>query len=327
MQINIPAPGLQIDFSFALAQIRSFYLGDALRDTVEELEIPEIDRELAEMVPPVSLNAFSRQGLRGELVFAVPRVLRANPRLLGYYRFLLGFSQKDFYNRAFGVSPFKAMETRGVLRRQVAPHVEELCRSLITSACALIDGIGIDRLSRELLNDLMLLTVGAQLRGGANVRIGLAATARVFELIHEIVRPAILTAETGRIEIRNAAGRKVLIEFAADPDIVIREEMAANTYREHIAIEVKGGTDFSNVHNRIGEAEKSHQTARGRGYYERWTIVNVDRIDLDKAYRESPSTSRFYIMSQLLLRDGEAYSDFRYRIISSTGITDPGTKE
>jgi len=111
MPINIPAPGLQIDFSFALAQIRSFYLGDALRDTVEELEIPEIDRELAEMGPPISLNAFSRQGLRGELVFAVPCVLRANPRLLGYYRFLLGFSQKDFYNRAFGVSPFNSKST------------------------------------------------------------------------------------------------------------------------------------------------------------------------------------------------------------------------
>ena len=327
MPINIPIPELQIDFSFALDQIRSFFLSDALSNTIGEMDVTEIDRELAEMVPQESLNALARHGLRGELVFSVPCILRTNPRLLGYYRLLLGFSQKDFYTTKFGVSPFKAMEANGVLRQELAPDIEELCGALIGSACALIGGIGIDRLSRNLLNDLMLLTVGPQLRGGANNRKGLAATARVFELIHEIVRPAILNAETGSIEIRNAAGRKVLIEFAADPDIVIREEMAANTYREHIAIEVKGGTDFSNVHNRIGEAEKSHQIARGRGYYERWTIVNVDRIDLDKAYRESPSTSRFYIMSQLLLRDGEAYSDFRYRVISSTGITDPGTQE
>lgn len=33
-----------------------------------------------------------------------------------------------------------------------------------------------------------------------------------------------------------------------------------NDFRNIIAVEVKGGTDFSNIHNRIGEAEKSHQT-------------------------------------------------------------------
>jgi hypothetical protein len=327
MPINIPIPELQIDFSFALTQIRSFYLGEALSNTIGEMDIGEIDRELAEMVPRASLTALARHGLRGELVFSVPCILRTNPRLLGYYRFLLGFSRKDFYTTKFGVSRFNAMETKGILRQEVSADIEELCRSLIGSACALIDGIGVDRLSRSLLNDLILLTVGPQLRGGANVRKGLAAIARVFELIHEIVRPAVLAAEEGRIEIRNAAGRRVLIEFAPDPDIVIREEMANSIYRELIAIEVKGGTDFSNIHNRIGEAEKSHQKARRRGYHERWTVVNVDRIDVDEAHRESPSTSLFYIISQLSLREGTQYSDFRQRILLSTGIADPETQE
>lgn len=327
MSINIPAPELQIDFSFALAQIRSFYLSDALSNTIQEMDIAEIDRELAEMVPRASLNALARHGLRGELVFSVPCILRTNPRLLGYYRFLLGFSRKDFYTTKFGVSRFERMESEGVLRQKVAADIQDLCRSLIGSACALIDGIGIDRLSRSLLNDLMLLTVGPQLRGGANVRKGLAAIGRVFELIHEIVRPAVLAAEEGRIEIRNAAERRVLIEFAPDPDIVIREEMANNTYRELIAIEVKGGTDFSNIHNRIGEAEKSHNKARRLGYHECWTVVNVDRMDVEMARRESPSTSRFYLISQLSLREGDQYSDFRQRIILSTGIAEPETQE
>ena len=129
------------------------------------------------------------------------------------------------------------------------------------------------------------------------------------------------------IEIQNAAGRKVLIEFAPDPDIIIREEMATDAYRNIIAIEVKGGSDFSNIHNRIGEAEKSHQKARAVGYVECWTVVNVDRIDMDMASRESPSTNRFYRLSQLESRSGDEYRDFVNRIVSLTGVTaaGPGT--
>src|SRR4029077_313824 len=90
-----------------------------------------------------------------------------------------------------------------------------------------------------------------------------------------------------RIAVKNAAGRMVYVEFAPDPDIIIREEMApfsleemTASFAEKIAIEVKAGEDFSNIHNRIGEAEKSHQKAKGRGYVECWTVGNVDRVDM-----------------------------------------------
>lgn len=129
-----------------------------------------------------------------------------------------------------------------------------------------------------------------------------------------------MTANQNRIELKNAAGRTVLIEFAADPDIIIREEMRAGSYRQLIAIEVKGGRDFSNVHNRIGEAEKSHQKARAAGYVECWTVVNVDNIDIATARRESPSTNRFYRISDLIAAAGADYDDFRDRVISLTGI-------
>jgi hypothetical protein len=96
--------------------------------------------------------------------------------------------------------------------------------------------------------------------------------------------------------------------------------MRANTYRELVAIEVKAGSDFSNIHNRIGEAEKSHQKARASGYVECWTVVNVDKIDIDMARRESPSTDRFYKISDLIRATGPEYQDFRDRIISLTSI-------
>ena len=97
--------------------------------------------------------------------------------------------------------------------------------------------------------------------------------------------------------------------------------MSLDNYRNVVAIEVKSGTDVSNIHNRIGEAEKSHQKARGLGYTECWTVVNVSRLDMDKARKESPSTNRFYSITDLSLREGEQYEDFRRRVLSLTAIS------
>lgn len=122
------------------------------------------------------------------------------------------------------------------------------------------------------------------------------------------------------IELKNAAQRRIFIRFGADPDIRIQEEMAPRVFRNIVAIEVKAGVDFSNIHNRIGEAEKSHQKAKADGYVERWTVVNVDRIDMVMARRESPSTDRFYRLSQIDGGTGDEYQDFYNRIIALTGI-------
>jgi len=318
--IKIPDPELQIDFSFVLAQIRALYLQDALSQTVRFLDIANIDSQLTQMVPRESLAGLASHGLRGELVFPVPVLLAANPRLLGYYRLLYGFSQKEFYTAETGVSAFQSMEKKGVLSKANERRLKDLCAGLIVAGSVLLDGIGPERVSSGLLDDLALLTLGPQLRGGRNVKKGVMGIVKVFEAIHAIVGNAAKSAEPNRIELTNAAGRTVFIEFAPDPDIIIREEMAPERYRELIAIEVKGGSDFSNIHNRIGEAEKSHQKARSLGYNECWTVVNVDRIDIAMAARESPTTNRFYRLSTIVKGEGPDYEDFRDRIISLTGI-------
>ncbi len=318
--VAIPAPELQIDFSYALGQLRTTYLYEALSHTLDKVNLATLDTELSEYVPQILLKKLAKLGLRGELAFAVPCLLKANPFLLGYYRLLLGFSQKEFYTTQFGVSGFKAMETKGSLSPKNNNRLPELCKGLISSAAALLEGIGSDRLSRELFDDLTLLTLGPQLRGGANVKKGLAGIIDVFQAIHEIVQHAATQSNAGRIELQNAAGRTVLIEFAPDPDIVIREEIGKNRFRNIIAIEVKGGTDFSNIHNRVGEAEKSHQKAKASGYVECWTVVNVDRMDMDLARRESPATNMFYRISSLKATSGDEYQDFKERIIALTGI-------
>lgn len=317
---TIPAPDAQINFAASLAGIRSAYLQDALAGTVKGLLVPDIDRELATYVPAHSLATLASHGLRGELVFPVPVVLAANPRLLGYYRLLYGYSQKEFYTAQTGLGRFKAMEERGVIRKDIASDVPGLAASLCGAGALLLGGIGIAKINAGLLDDLTLLTLGPQLRGGANVRKGAAGIRTVFNAVHEIVAGSVVDLQTHSIELKNATGRTVKIEFAADPDIIIREEMRAGVYRKVIAIEVKAGSDFSNIHNRIGEAEKSHQKAKANGYVECWTVVNVDKIDMDMAKKESPSTNRFYRISDLIAATGADYDDFRDRIISLTSI-------
>ena len=317
---TIPAPVLQLDFSIALTEIRGLYLQEALAEAVRTLDVTEIDRALATLVPRDSLAALASCGLRGELMFPVPLVLTSNPRLLGYYRLLYGFSQKEFYTSTTGVGRFKSMEQSGRIAPGNTKELAALCKALSGAGVFLLDGLRSGRINRALLDDLTLLTLGPQLRGGANVKKGIIGIVHVFEAIHNIVRGSVKNSIEKSIEVENAAGRRVFIEFAADPDIIIREEMSKEQFRKLIAVEVKGGSDFSNIHNRIGEAEKSHQKARAAGYVECWTVVNVDRIDIEMAKKESPSTNRFYRISDLIKAEGGEYDDFRRRVISLTGI-------
>ena len=318
---EVPPPDLQIDFFSRLEDIRKTYLQEALQATVQLLDIVQLDKQIAEYVPMECQKALAGRSLRAELFFPVPLLLESNPRLLGYYRLLYGFSQKQFYNRQTGISRFKSMEVSGRLTAANLREIGNLTRAIVACGTKLLRGISPDRISSRSLDELTLLTLGPQLRGGANNRKGVTGLSEVFDAIHRIVAPSAKQAKTDCIEVENAAGRLVLIEFAPDPDIIIREQLPdTDRFRLLIAIEVKGGTDFSNIHNRIGEAEKSHQKARELGYTECWTIVNVDNLDIDTAHKESPATDRFYSMSALSASEGEDYADFRARIIALTGL-------
>jgi len=249
----------------------------------------------------------------------VPALLIANPRLLGYYRLLLGFSQKEFFNKG-KLGRFKAMEEKGKISARVRPELADLCRAFASGASELLHEIGPERLSLDLLDDLTLLTLGPQLRGCNNTKIGKLATQAVFELIHSLMAHAVERETPTKLELRNASARTVIIAFSNDPDIIVVEEASKKSRRNIIAIEIKGGADQSNIWNRLGEAEKSHQSAKQRGFVEFWTIYNVPNLDLAKAHEKSPTTNRFYNLRDLLAPQSEALDDFRDRLISSVGI-------
>jgi len=322
MAIFLSNPDLQVDFAAALLKLLETYLQSALFATVKSIDIAALDQNLAQLVAPPDLSLLASKGLRGEIVFSTPIVFRTNPFLLGYYRLLLGYSQKEFYHSRTGLGAFRSMEKKGILSLTCLSRLNELCQAMNNAASYLIKELSEFTLEKSFLDDLTLLTLGPQLRGGKNNAIGERGLLKVFEAIKRIVESHINSMSTSANEIKNAASRIVSINFAADPDIIIREKISVSNdeFRNIIAIEIKGGSDFSNIHNRIGEAEKSHQKAKAKGFTECWTIVNVRNFDQTKAKTESPSTNRFYSLASIESGTGEEFNDFANRIMALTGI-------
>jgi hypothetical protein len=318
--LSAPLPDLQVTFHARLEELRNNLLLDSLLEVVAASDIEKVDQQLGQFASPQGLQRLAGWGMRGEVVFAVPYLLTQRPRLLGYYRLLLGFSQKQFYGREYGLAGFKGMEEQDRLSPQHEGRLPDLCKALCTSAAYLVDHVS--HLSQANVHELTLLTLGPQLRGGALNRLGTHATREVFDLIHEIVAPAATAFHTDWIEVRNAAGRTVRIEFSSDPDICIRERLPSGNDRNLVAVEIKGGRDVSNIHNRIGEAEKSHQKARKQGFVECWTIVGVSHLDMKLAHKESPTTDRFFNLAAIQAGEGREAQEFREELLSRVGVSD-----
>lgn len=322
MNLHLPSSKLQASVVAGLDAVRRLHLQQALSETIKALDLSTLNVELDAIAPAADLKALASLGVRGEFVFPTPSLLRANPRLLGYYRLLLGFSQKEFFSKS-GLGRFKGMEERANLSARCDAELADLCGAFAERASELLADIGVARVSLDLLDDLTLLTLGPQLRGSNNTKIGKLANQAVFEIIHRIVAHAIESKTDTRLELRNASKRKVIIAFSSDPDISLVEEASAKARRNIVAIEIKGGADQSNIWNRLGEAEKSHRSAKARGFVEFWTIYNVARLDLPKAREKSPTTNRFYSLLELLTAGSDSLEDFRDRILSLVGIAPP----
>jgi hypothetical protein len=308
-------PGLQVAFYYRFQTIRRLHLRDALRETVARLDLEALDGELREMVDARALQRTAAFGLRGELLFPAPLLLHSNPFLLGYYRLLYGLSQKEFYAKGpFG--RFKSLEEAGRCSEPLRLLLRPLCASLIGTGERLVGGL--DELNQDVIHELQLLTIGPQLRGSENTRIGQSATREVRDLILRIVAPHVCEQTDRTIVLRNSSDRIVLIEFFADPDVRITEKLPTGT-RPTLSIEIKGGADVSNIHNRLGEAEKSHQKARNAGFFEFWTVLRAD-FTAESAKRESPTTSRFFNLDRICAPRTAEHREFRELLSSLIGI-------
>lgn len=308
-------PTLQLGFYQRLKDAEKTHLLPSLLTHVGTLDIGQLDRDLLLYAGSEKLAIVARQGLRGELVFPVPYVLKTKPSLLGYYRLLFGFSQKEFYKGDF--AKFKSLEN-GSLSISLEQLLGPLCESLVESAWILVNGI--PELSREIIHSLTLLSLGPQFRGSRNVYLGVEAIRSVFAIVKSMVADSIVEESETHLYIENKAFRRYQIEFAPDPDIAIRQIMADGSYRNRISIEVKGGTDYSNIHNRLGEAEKTHQNAKAAGFTQFWTVVNVENIDRVTWKQETPTTNELFHLRQIIDPRNSEHLRFKEYLVSELGI-------
>lgn len=309
-------PNLQISFYNRLKAIRSLYLQDALKVAIEKVKLKDLDGELNAYVEEGQLRKLAQFHIRGEVFFPVPSLIKVYPYLLGYYRLLYGLSQKEFY----GTSPFgkfKKLEESGIMPGSLSDEdINKLCGSLIATAGFLVDGMEV--ISVDIASHLQLLTLGAQLRGSHNNTIGGDATLEIIGLVKDITSKYIVKDEGSKITLINDSDSEITIEFLSDPDVRITGRLDCEI-RPILSIEIKGGKDVSNIHNRMGEAEKSHQKAKQHGFREFWTLIRAD-IDMDMAHRESPTTNLFFRIDEILNKSSEEHKKFKNLLCSFIGI-------
>jgi len=311
----------QILFHQLLAAARKTWLLEALRNTLGTVDPKILKPQLDKYVPVDVQKILASVGIRDEYIFPAPIVLETRPSLIGYYRLLIGVSQKKFYEGGSGMGLFKSMEARNTMTTRQQADLPDFCKAMAPGLADLVRQIS-PAVSQKDLEELPLLTLGAQFYGGNNNTIGAKAKDDVFAAITEIVKPAIKTASANKLVIVNASKREVSIVLASDPDLRIMEQVGSGVHKK-VAIEIKGGTDKSNAHNRAGEAEKSHQKAKGDGYPEFWTIIATKGVDVKKLQKESPTTNHWFDTAQILGRSGPDWDEFKKRFAALVGIPVP----
>jgi hypothetical protein len=174
-------------------------------------------------------------------------------------------------------------------------------------------------ITRRDIQELPLLTFGSQLQGANNTQIGKKAMQDVFIAIAEVVEGYIAERKPSQLAVVNASGRTVMISLGRDPDVSVCEDVEGRLHNK-VAIEVKGGTDVSNAHNRAGEAEKSHTKAKRKGFRDFWTIISKRGLEVQKLQAESQTTTLWFDVAEVLARKGADWDEFRARLIGEVGI-------
>lgn len=313
-----PSSARQVRFYQLLVAARTQWFMDALSDALSYLDQDTVKQQIRRYVPLDAQKILAAAGLRDEHVFPVPAVLEAKPPLVGYYRLLLGAPQKSFYKGSTGMGRFKSMEELGTVSGKTRTWIPDFCGAMAKPLAELVRQI--PKITERDLHELPLLTFGSQLQGSNNTQIGKTAMNEVFVAIKEVVAKHVVLEADKRLTLKNSAGRTVFISLSHDPDVCVQEQVQDRIH-QRVAIEVKGGTDVSNAHNRAGEAEKSHQKAKNKfGFPEFWTLISMKGLETFKLERESPTTNHWFDVAEVLARRGQGWNEFRQRLAGACGI-------
>ena len=313
----IPAD-LAIDLYTGLVNARRTKLQPALNAAVKAVGVAAIDQDLQRLVPAGVLTHLASLGLRGERVFPVPAIIKHAPPLIGYYRMLLGLSQKEFgQSQRLGYAAWVNAERTGRLSPDLIGALDQFCSALINPLVQLVTVM--NQFDDRDLSDLSLLTLGPTLQGGRNTVIGSRAAAEVFQALRSLVAPFTVFDSPRLIRFQTPSGRNFELIPASDPDIAIDEGIGKQT-APLIAIEIKGGKDISNAYNRAGEAEKSHISAKLRGYNHRWTIIHMSGLDRRRVCQKTPSSTEVFEAADIIQQSGGDWMKFQQKLKRIIGV-------
>jgi hypothetical protein len=307
--LKVPDASRQTAFHLLLVGARRTLLIDALSEAVGKIDPTGLSDQLSQYAPRDARQILAGAGIRDEHVFPTPLVLETAPMLVGYYRLLLGVSQKVFYATGSGMGSFLSMEKNGTLNKNQKERLGDFCATLAKPLADLVRQISPTVTLRD-INELPLLTLGSQFQGGNNNTIGKQATSGVFQSMIAAIDPYVAEQSAKGLTVKNSSGQIFEIQLAGDPDVAIQEVTESGKIPV-VAIEIKGGTDQSNAHNRAGEAEKSHQKIKHAGYRVCWTIIHKKSLDMTVLRRESPTTDRWFDVAHILARDGDDWTEFQ----------------
>lgn len=315
--IVIPSTAKQIQTQKILHEYRDRMLGENLKIAVATIDPDILQSEIAKFVNKDCRMILQRLSVREETMFALPCVLNSNPTLLGYYRLLMGISEKQFYTSSTGLSIFKPMEHDGKITKNSEQEINNLCYAINSAMENLLKNVNHSTLTQD-LKALPLMTLGVYADGVWRNIIGTQAALHVFGTIKQIVKSSdanIITDEDKCLRFKNGTGSIYQVIPSSDPDISIFLEEPSE--EKLLCIEIKGGQDVANVHNRAGEAEKAHLKTNQAGWLEKWTViylVGLQRKQADKLLTESPSTNAWFDINEVCAQSGNTYESFKHAL-------------
>ena len=207
------------------------------------------------------LKRLASFGLRGEVCFPVPYLFTRNPYLLGYYRLLYGFSCKAFYDQG-PFKRFQGLENDGAAQPRLEPLIPPFCRSLTKTGEILLELIGPITLS--IVNDLQVLTLGAQFRGSGNVRVGQNAIDSFFSLMKVLLAGYNPKVKGRHITFLNDSKLPVTVRIASDPDVSITLKLESEE-RKLVAIEMRVGRTYRTSGTASAKPKKATRKLKGKG--------------------------------------------------------------
>lgn len=286
-------------------------LWDAVIEVAAKIDPMTLRQESLVYIPSDGLKLIQAYGIRDEKVYALPCILRGNPKLLGYYRMLIGISAKRFYNKSTGLSLFMSMEGEGKLTSKQDAALNEFCKTMNVALADLFNRLTKENIDRD-LTELPIMTLGVYVDGVWRNVIGSNAAAAVKETIKDILvgMGLDITSEDGRRTTFHFRDKGFILYESSDPDLAIEDCYK----RKILCVEVKGGQDVANVHNRAGEAEKSHQKAVAAGWEDCWTVILWDSLTQDQQEKirgEAQTTKKWYDINNIVAQSGLSYERFK----------------